>query len=181
VFGIGFGEILIVILIVFLISPKELPKLMRKIGQFFGELNRLKREVLQLKQDVEDIVGEAKIDTEIKELQEGFPTIKDGPKKDFRKKAGQKTVLKNKGMNKGPHHNNLNGKKINVNKHIDKKIGNKKVSGENLKNKKIIEGKENNSQIVDKNTKKSKMSEENEDKRNKADLKKDKNDNKESI
>lgn len=64
-FGIGLGEIILVMLIIFLISPKELPKVMKKLGQFFGELNRLKREVMQLRKDVGDIVEDAKLDDDM--------------------------------------------------------------------------------------------------------------------
>lgn len=79
-------------LIIFLISPKELPKVMKKVGQFFGELNRLKREVMQLKKDVEDIVDEAKIGDEvIKGINDDFP----------QKKKGSKTPLPGKTAKKG--------------------------------------------------------------------------------
>ncbi|MBN2443015.1 MAG: twin-arginine translocase TatA/TatE family subunit [Spirochaetales bacterium] len=83
-FGIGIGEIFVVILIVFLISPKELPKVMKKIGQFFNEMNRLKREVMQLKKDVEDIVDEGKVDLGF--IEEEIPLNKGGKKKTIQKK-----------------------------------------------------------------------------------------------
>lgn len=90
-FGIGIGEIILVMLIIFLISPRELPKVMKKIGQFFGELNRLRREVLQLKKDVEDIVEEATIEDEvIKDIQDEFPQKKGGGKKPVFKKRIKK-------------------------------------------------------------------------------------------
>lgn len=90
-FGIGIGEIILVMLIVFLISPKELPRVMKKIGQFFGELNRLKREVMQLKKDVEDIVDEGKIGDEvIKGIEEEFPQKKGQRKKKMTNKRTKK-------------------------------------------------------------------------------------------
>ena len=64
-FGIGFGEILVVILIIFLISPKDVPRVLKKIGQFFGELERIKRDLLQMKKDVEDIAKEARIEDDL--------------------------------------------------------------------------------------------------------------------
>ena len=64
-FGIGLGEILVIILIIFLISPKDIPKVMRKIAHFFNELAKLKQELMQMKGDVEDIVKDAKIDDEM--------------------------------------------------------------------------------------------------------------------
>lgn len=67
-FGIGFGEILLIIFIIFLISPRDVPKAMKKLGQFFGELNRIKRELLQMKDDVEEIINESK--KEVKEIAE---------------------------------------------------------------------------------------------------------------
>jgi Sec-independent protein translocase protein TatA len=64
-FGIGFGEILIVILIIFLISPKDVPRVLKKVGQFFGELERVKRDLLQMKKDVEDIAKEIRIEEDL--------------------------------------------------------------------------------------------------------------------
>jgi Sec-independent protein translocase protein TatA len=60
-FGIGFEELLLFLLVVFLISPKDIPKVMKKIGSFLNELNRLKQEVLSLRKDIEDIAKEARI------------------------------------------------------------------------------------------------------------------------
>ena len=87
-FGIGIGEIILIMLIIFLISPKELPLVMKKIGQFFRELNRLKQEVMQLKKDVGDIVEEAKIDTEI--LDKELNLHKGSKKKELFKKNKKK-------------------------------------------------------------------------------------------
>lgn len=64
-FGLGLGEILLILLIVFLISPKDLPKVMRKIGEFFGAVEKLKKEVFDIKKDVEEMVSDAKIDDDV--------------------------------------------------------------------------------------------------------------------
>ena len=45
-FGIGLGEIFLVMFIIFMISPRDLPKVMRKIGEFFRELDRIKKDLL---------------------------------------------------------------------------------------------------------------------------------------
>jgi Sec-independent protein translocase protein TatA len=64
-FGIGLEELLLFLLIVFLISPKDIPKVMKKIGSFLNELNRLKQEVLDLRKDIEDIARETRISDDI--------------------------------------------------------------------------------------------------------------------
>jgi len=38
---------------------------MKKLGKFIGELNRIKKEVLQIKDDVENIVNEVKIEEDV--------------------------------------------------------------------------------------------------------------------
>lgn len=67
-FGIGLGEILLIIFIVFLISPREVPKVMRKIGEFFGLIEKIKKDIIELKEDVEDIVKEAEIKNDVDEI-----------------------------------------------------------------------------------------------------------------
>lgn len=64
-FGIGLEELLLFLFIVFLISPKDIPKVMRKIGSFINEINRLKQEVLELRKDIEDIAKEARLPDEL--------------------------------------------------------------------------------------------------------------------
>ena len=57
-FGIGIGEIIVILLVIFLVSPRDLPKVMKKAGQFFGELARIKQELYNIKDDVNKIVRE---------------------------------------------------------------------------------------------------------------------------
>jgi Sec-independent protein translocase protein TatA len=59
VFGIGLGEMLLILLAVFLISPKEIPEFLRSIGRFFNELDKLKREMLSMRGEPEETIGEA--------------------------------------------------------------------------------------------------------------------------
>jgi Sec-independent protein translocase protein TatA len=59
VFGIGIGEILLIVLVTFLVAPKEIPVVLRKLGQFFGMLGKLRDEFLEMRRDVEGIVGDA--------------------------------------------------------------------------------------------------------------------------
>ncbi|RPJ07508.1 MAG: hypothetical protein EHM28_06870 [Spirochaetaceae bacterium] len=42
--GIGYGEILLILFIIFLISPREIPRVIKKIGELMATLNRLKDE-----------------------------------------------------------------------------------------------------------------------------------------
>ncbi len=51
-FGIGFGELLIIALVVFLVAPQEIPGLLRKLGLFAGKLNRLRSEYFDIETDI---------------------------------------------------------------------------------------------------------------------------------
>lgn len=55
-FGIGLGEVLLIILVTFLISPKEIPKVLRKLGEMTAGFKRLRQELVDLGNDVKDIV-----------------------------------------------------------------------------------------------------------------------------
>jgi Sec-independent protein translocase protein TatA len=57
-FGIGLGEIIIILLVIFFISPKEIPKFLKKLGQFFAAFNKIKDELLQINNEVKDIISE---------------------------------------------------------------------------------------------------------------------------
>jgi Sec-independent protein translocase protein TatA len=61
-FGIGLGEIFLIMFIIFMISPKDLPKVMRKIGEFFRELDRIKKDLTKIRDDIEEITSEIHID-----------------------------------------------------------------------------------------------------------------------
>ncbi len=58
-FGLGLGEILLVILVAFLVSPRDLPRVMRKIGEFFGAVQKIKREFSDTRNDIQSIFDEA--------------------------------------------------------------------------------------------------------------------------
>ena len=62
-FGVGFGELFLVLLIVFFLSPKDLPKVMRHIGRFIGTTERIRNELFTKKKDVEEMVSEAEGET----------------------------------------------------------------------------------------------------------------------
>jgi Sec-independent protein translocase protein TatA len=55
-FDIGFGEILLIILLVFLFCPKDIPKILRKIGQFLAGLDKIKDEIFDIKKDLTDTI-----------------------------------------------------------------------------------------------------------------------------
>ena len=44
-FGIGFGELILILFLLFIISPKDIPKLLNKLGHFLKELNTIKDEI----------------------------------------------------------------------------------------------------------------------------------------
>ena len=52
-FGIGFGEILIVLLIaIIFVRPEDLPKLLRSAGRLYGQLKKLYNEAMQAKDKI---------------------------------------------------------------------------------------------------------------------------------
>ncbi len=68
-FGIGFEELLLIVILIFLISPKDIPKAMKKIGQFFVAINKIKEDLFDIKKDVDsafdDVKGEIIKDADI--------------------------------------------------------------------------------------------------------------------
>ncbi len=69
-FGIGLGEILLVLFITFLISPKDLPRVLRKIGQLFGLLSRVEEDLREIRRDVEDTLHEVEAGAERRDRSE---------------------------------------------------------------------------------------------------------------
>jgi|GEM_PF-2435199 len=67
-FGLGIGELLLIVFVIFLISPKEIPKVMKKIGDFFASLNSIKDEIMDINEDVKDIINDTKIKDNYKEI-----------------------------------------------------------------------------------------------------------------
>ena len=52
-FGIGFGEILIVLLIaIVFIRPEDLPKFLARAGRLYGQLKRMYNEVIEVKDKI---------------------------------------------------------------------------------------------------------------------------------
>jgi Sec-independent protein translocase protein TatA len=72
VFGIGLGEILLIVLVTFLVAPKEIPAVLRKLGQFFGMLGKLRDEFMDVGRDVEEIVRDA-VPEELQRKPKGVP------------------------------------------------------------------------------------------------------------
>jgi Sec-independent protein translocase protein TatA len=67
-FGIGIEELLLIIFVIFLISPKELPKILKKIAEFFSSLNSIKDEITELNEDVKEIINDTDIKEDIEEI-----------------------------------------------------------------------------------------------------------------
>ena len=52
-FGIGFGEILIVLLIaIIFIRPEDLPKFLARAGRLYGQIKRMYKEVIEAKDKI---------------------------------------------------------------------------------------------------------------------------------
>jgi Sec-independent protein translocase protein TatA len=59
-FGIGLGEILLIAFVVFLVAPRDLPELLRKVGRYLKEIEKVKREMLDIKSEIEELIDEAR-------------------------------------------------------------------------------------------------------------------------
>ena len=55
-FGLGLGEIILIFLIIFLICPKDIPKALRKLGEIFATIEKLKENVFDINKDIQDII-----------------------------------------------------------------------------------------------------------------------------
>lgn len=55
-FGIGVGELALALIVVFLIAPRELPRVLRTIGHYIGAAERIRRDWYRMERDVRDIV-----------------------------------------------------------------------------------------------------------------------------
>jgi Sec-independent protein translocase protein TatA len=60
VFGIGLGEIVLILLAIFLVAPREIPAVLKKVGLFFRELDKLKQELFSMKSELEELVTDDK-------------------------------------------------------------------------------------------------------------------------
>ena len=59
-FGIGFGEILIILLIaIVFIRPEDLPKFLRQAGRLYGQLKRMYGEIIKAKDKIIKEIDEA--------------------------------------------------------------------------------------------------------------------------
>lgn len=76
-FGISIGELLLVLIVVFLISPKELPIFMRKIGRAIGAIEKVRDDLFSIKKEFEDVVTDDFRDFDNKKDTEDAKTRKD--------------------------------------------------------------------------------------------------------
>ena len=60
-FGLGIGEILLIVFVVFLIAPRDIPRVMRKIARFFDELGKIREEFLSVESEVDSAAEEGDI------------------------------------------------------------------------------------------------------------------------
>src|SRR5580700_9922848 len=68
VFGLSFGELCVLLLVaVMVLGPKELPRYLRKAGQFAGRLRRMAYEMRE-KSGIDEVLRTEGIDREIAEI-----------------------------------------------------------------------------------------------------------------
>ena len=63
-FGIGLGEIAVILFVAFLINPRKLPVLIRNVEKFMRSLRRIKEDFMDIQSDVEDVIKESRVDTD---------------------------------------------------------------------------------------------------------------------
>jgi sec-independent protein translocase protein TatB len=68
VFGLGFGEFVVLVLVaVVVLGPKEMPRYLRKAGQFAGQLRRMAYE-MRAKSGIDEVLRTEGIDRDIAEI-----------------------------------------------------------------------------------------------------------------
>jgi Sec-independent protein translocase protein TatA len=71
-----FGEILLIILLIFFICPKDIPKIMHSVGKFIGSLNRYQDKARAFQQELMDELDVEGLKEEVNELKKGVEDIK---------------------------------------------------------------------------------------------------------
>ncbi|HSY23315.1 MAG TPA: hypothetical protein VK841_14410 [Polyangiaceae bacterium] len=67
-FGLGFGEFLVLLLVAMLVlGPRELPRYLRKAGQFAGQMRRMAYEMRQ-KSGIDDVIRSEGLDQDLAEI-----------------------------------------------------------------------------------------------------------------
>ncbi|HEX7664049.1 MAG TPA: Sec-independent protein translocase protein TatB, partial [Polyangiaceae bacterium] len=67
-FGLGFGELVIIAIVAMVvIGPRDLPKVMRKAGQWAGKLRRMAAEA-RAQSGIDDILKDSTLGTDIHEI-----------------------------------------------------------------------------------------------------------------
>jgi len=85
-FGLGIGEILIILFLIFLIAPKDIPKILRKLGKLFNEVNKIKEDLIDMKNEIQENIK----DEELKNLKDEADLSKDIYSLDKRSKKSKK-------------------------------------------------------------------------------------------
>jgi sec-independent protein translocase protein TatB len=68
VFGLGFGEFLVLLLVAMIVlGPRELPRYLRKAGQFAGRMRRMAYEMRE-KSGIDDVIRSEGLDRDIAEI-----------------------------------------------------------------------------------------------------------------
>ena len=67
-FGLGFGEFLVLLLVAMIVlGPRELPRYLRKAGQFAGKMRRMAYEMRQ-KSGIDDVIRSEGLDRDLAEI-----------------------------------------------------------------------------------------------------------------
>jgi len=80
VFGVSFGEILLILILIFLISPKELPNIIKQIGIILANFDKIKKDLFEIKDDFD----------------QEFSTIKESIKENAEEIHKKEVIVENK-------------------------------------------------------------------------------------
>lgn len=97
-FGLGIGEILLILLLIFILSPKDIPRFFRKLGQAWGALDKLRGQIAEIGREVGADTAEpapkpvrfARKTRKIKKPAKKAETVKQGGRRHGKTKSGKK-------------------------------------------------------------------------------------------
>jgi Sec-independent protein translocase protein TatA len=84
------GEILLVFLLIFLICPRDIPKIMRAIGKFIGRLSIYQDQARAFRQELMDELDVDGMKEDVKKLRQRVNDLKSGINKPISKTSSRK-------------------------------------------------------------------------------------------
>lgn len=57
-FGIGIGELLVIVLVIVLLAPRQIPGVMRRIARFYRTVDKFKHEMEKVSTEIRELADE---------------------------------------------------------------------------------------------------------------------------